>query len=311
MDRREFLKVTGAGAASLAIAGLDPLAALSAEKQAVARQAVGKQAPLLFVVTRGGSPDKNYAAALKALGGMSKFVSRGDVVVVKPNIGWDRLPEQAANTDPTLVRAVVKSCYDAGAKKVKVFDYPCNDPRRTYVRSGIAEAAKSAGAEVSFVDERKFKQVDMKGTVLKTWPVYSEALDCDRLINVPVAKHHGSSRLTMALKNWMGVIGDPRGRLHQDFDHSLADLGRFFRPSLTVLDATRILTAYGPQGGDTKDVRTLNTLVVGTDQVAIDSYGTSFFGMKGTQMGYLVEATRLGVGQVDLSKVRHSVIEVS
>ena len=310
MDRRQFLKVTGAGAASIAVAGVNPLEAFAADKQTAAKQAVTKQAPLAFVVTRGGTPDKNYAAALKALGGMSKFVTRGDVVVVKPNIGWDRTPEQAANTDPTLVGAVVKSCYNAGAKKVKVFDYPCNDPRRTYVRSGIAEAAKAAGAEVSFVDDRKFKRVDMKGTVMKMWPVYAEAMDCDRLINVPVAKHHGSSRLTMALKNWMGVIGDPRGRLHQDFDHSLADLGRFFKPSLTVLDATRILTAYGPQGGDIKDVRTLNTLVVGIDQVAIDSYGTSFFGMKGTQFGYLVEATRLGVGQVDLAKVRHSVIDV-
>jgi uncharacterized protein (DUF362 family) len=314
MDRRQFLKVTGAGAACFAVAGVNPLEAFAADKKtagAAAAQTAAKQAPLAFVVTRGGTPDKNYAAALRALGGMSKFVTRGDVVVVKPNIGWDRTPEQAANTDPTLVGAVVKSCYDAGAKKVKVFDYPCNDPRRTYVRSGIAAAAKAAGAEVSFMDERKFKQVDMKGTVLKTWPVYSEALDCDRLINVPVAKHHGSSRLTMSLKNWMGVIGDPRGRLHQDFDHSLADLGRFFKPSLTVLDATRILTAYGPQGGDTKDVRTLNTLVVGVDQVAIDSYGTSFFGMKGAQLGYLVEAARLGVGQVDLGKVRRSVIDVA
>ena len=311
MDRRQFLKVTGAGAASLALAGVSPLDAFAADKQAAAKQAAVKQAPLAFVVTHGGTPDKNYAAALKALGGMSRFVTRGDVVVVKPNIGWDRTPAQAATTDPVLVGAVVKSCYDAGAKKVKVFDYPCNDPRRTYVRSGIADAAKKAGAEVSFVDDRKFRRVDMKGTVLKTWPVYAEALDCDRLINVPIAKHHGSSRLTLCLKNWMGVIGDPRGRLHQDFDHSLADLGRFFTPSLSVLDATRILTAYGPQGGDTKDVRTLKTLVVGTDQVAIDSYGASFFGMTGAQLGYLIEATRLGVGQVDLSKVRHSVIDVA
>jgi uncharacterized protein (DUF362 family) len=301
MDRREFLRLTGTGLAGALLAGLKPVNAFAAEKAALP----------VFVVARGPSPERNFAATLKALGGAARFISTGDVVVVKPNIGWDRLPEQAANTDPSLVHAVVKTCYDAGAKKVKVFDSPCNDARRTYVRSGIAESAKNAGAEVTFIDDRKFKNVDMKGTVLKKWPVYSEAIECDKIINVPVAKHHGVARLTMSLKNWMGVIGEPRGRLHQDMTHSLADLGKFFRPALTVLDATRILVANGPQGGNVRDVRTLNTIIAGTDEVAVDSYGATLFNLKGTQLRYLVEATSLGIGQVDLSKVRYSVIDVS
>ncbi len=301
MERRDFLRIAGAGVAGVVLTGLDLENVFSAEKPARP----------VFVVARGGSAEKNLAAALKSLGGASRFISRGDVVVVKPNIGWDRLPEQAANTDPSLVRAVVKSCYDAGAKKVKVFDSPCNDARRTYVRSGIAEAARKAGAEVSFIDDRKFKNVDMKGTVLKKWPVYSEVLECDKIVNVPVAKHHGTARLTMSLKNWMGVIGEPRNRLHQDVDRSLADLGAFFKPAFTVLDATRILVANGPQGGNVKDVRTLNTIVAGTDEVAIDSYGATFFGLDGAKLGWLVQAAKLGVGQVDLTKVRYETLEVS
>ncbi|MFH0779082.1 MAG: DUF362 domain-containing protein, partial [Candidatus Eisenbacteria bacterium] len=246
MDRREFLKAAGAGVAAGLIGGLRLPTGTGAEVQHPA-----------FAVVSGPSVEKNLLSGLKTLGGMSKFVSKGDVVLVKPNIGWDRTPEQAANTNPDLVFSVVKSCYKAGAKKVKVFDYTCNDPRRCYVRSGIADAAKKAGAEVSFIDERKFKQVDMGGAVLKKWPVYADALECDKIINVPIAKHHGGARLTMSLKNWMGVIGDPRGRLHQDFSQSLADLARFFRPALTILDATRILTANGPQGGNLKDVKRL------------------------------------------------------
>jgi uncharacterized protein (DUF362 family) len=301
MNRREFLRAAGAGVAGMLLADRGVPFVLAADKE---------QVPAL-VVTKGPSIDRNLLSAVRALGGISRFVSKGDIVVVKPNIGWDRVPKQAATTNPELVHAIIELCHEAGAKKVKVFDKTCNDPRRCYVKSGIADSARKAGAEVSFVDDRKFKRVKIGGEVLQTWPVYAEVLDCDKIINVPIAKHHGIARLTMALKNWMGVIGEPRNTLHQHIDLCLADLARFFKPSLTVLDATRILVANGPQGGNIKDVRQMDTLIAGTDQVAIDSYGASLFGSRGVDLGYLVEAAKAGVGQIDLSKVRLSEIEVS
>ncbi|KPJ59760.1 MAG: cytoplasmic protein [Latescibacteria bacterium DG_63] len=301
MNRREFLRATGAGVAGAVLGALHLPFTHAAEKEELPS----------FVVAKGPSIVNNLDSAIEALGGISRFISKGDIVVVKPNIGWDRVPKQAATTNPELVHAIIRKCYEAGAKKVKVFDKTCNDPRRCYVKSGIADSARKAGAEVSFVDDRKFRRIKIGGEVLDKWPVYAEVLECDKIINVPIAKHHGIAKLTMALKNWMGVIGEPRNMLHQRIDLCLADLARFFKPSLTVLDATRILVANGPQGGNIKDVRRLDTLVAGTDQVAIDSYGTSFFGSKGTDLGYLVEAAKAGIGEVDLSNVRFSEIEVT
>jgi uncharacterized protein (DUF362 family) len=300
MKRREFLRATGVGLTGALLGGVRVPFGIAADKKVFPS----------FVVAKGPSVADNLLSAVEALGGISRFISKGDIVVVKPNIGWDRVPKQAANTNPDLVYTIVEQCLEAGAKKVKVFDKTCNDPRRCYVKSGIADSARKAGAEVSFVDDRKFKKVRIGGEVLDKWPVYTEIMECDKIINVPVAKHHGIAKLTMALKNWMGVIGEPRNVLHQQIDLCLADLARFFDPCLTVLDATRILVANGPQGGNIKDVRRLDTLVAGTDQVAVDSYGTSFFGSKGTDLGYLVEAAKAGIGQVDLSKVRFSEIEV-
>jgi uncharacterized protein (DUF362 family) len=134
---------------------------------------------------------------------MKKFISKGDIVVIKPNIGWDRLPEQAANTNPEVVATLVRMCLESGAKKVKVFDRPVNDPRRCYVQSGIHQAATAAGAEMNYVDERRFRETKINGLVLKTWPLYEDILSADKVINVPIAKHHSLSKLTMSMKNWI------------------------------------------------------------------------------------------------------------
>ncbi|MCX7914333.1 MAG: DUF362 domain-containing protein, partial [Thermodesulfovibrionales bacterium] len=256
-----------------------------------------------LVVVQGESPKKITRTAIEALGGMKKFISTGDTVVVKPNMAWDRLPEQAANTNPEVVATIVQMCLEAGAKKVKVFDRTVNDPRRCYIQSGIADAAKAAGAEVSYIDYRKFKDVDIKGTALKVWPIYTDILEADKIINVPIAKHHGLARLTMAMKNWMGVMGGSRGAIHQRLDESIADLAIFIKPTLTVLDAVRILIANGPQGGNLSDVKKINTVVVGTDQVAVDSYGATLFGMKGSDLGYVRIAHQMGKGNMDLTKM--------
>lgn len=293
MERRKFLKV--AALAGIGLALPEGLNSLTSAAQASASPELA--------VARGGSPEQAVRAAVNALGGITKFVSRDSIVVVKPNIGWDRLPEHAADTNPEVVSAVVRLCFEAGAKKVKVFDRSVNDPRRCYVQSGIAAAAGRAGADVSYIDERKFKDVAINGAALKMWPLYTEVLEADAVINVPIAKHHSLSRLTMSLKNWMGVMGGSRRQIHQKLDESLVDVSMKIKPVLTVLDAVRILTANGPQGGNTEDVKKIDTIVAGTDQVAIDAFGATLFGLKGSDLGFVRIGAKLGLGQMDLNKI--------
>ncbi len=257
-----------------------------------------------LAVAGGSSPAKTTRAAIDAAGGIGKYVSKGDIVVVKPNIGWDRTPEQAANTNPEVVATIVALCYEAGAKKVKVFDRTVNDPRRCYKQSGIIDAAQKAGAEVSFIDDRKFKDMSLRGETLKSWPLYTEVFEADKVINVPVAKHHSLAGLTLAMKNWMGIMGGRRGQIHQRIDENLVDLARFVKPALTVLDAVRILTANGPQGGDLRDVRKLDTVIAGVDQVAVDAYGATLFGLKGANLGYVKKGAAAGLGVMDLGKLK-------
>ncbi|MCL1908372.1 MAG: DUF362 domain-containing protein [Holophagaceae bacterium] len=302
MDRRIFLQNTAGTLGGLAAANaLSPL--LNATQAAQAR-------PDLAVV-KGESADKIVRAAVDALGGIRRFISKDDVVVIKPNIGWDREPEYAANTNPEVVSTLIKMCLEVGAKKVKVFDRTCDNAQRCYVQSGIEAAAKAAGAEVSHFDARRVREVPIpNGVAIKTWPINIDLLEADKVINVPIAKHHGIGKLTMSLKNWMGVMGDNRGRIHQNLDVTLADLATVIKPDLTVLDAIRILVAHGPKGGNLDDVKRLDTIIAGVDQVAIDSYGTTLFGMKGEDLGAVREAAKRGLGQMDLAKLNIRKIEV-
>ncbi len=263
-----------------------------------------------LVVAHGASPEQIVRVAIGAMGGIKKFISRGDIVVIKPNIGWDRTPEQAGNTNPEVVAVVVKLCFEAGAKKVMVFDRPVNDPRRCYVQSGIAPAASALGAQVDYVDERKFKDMAINGEALKSWPLYSEVFEADKVINIPIAKHHGLAKLTMSMKNWMGVMGGSRRQIHQKLDESLVDLSMKIKPTLTILDAVRILTANGPQGGSLADVKKLDTVIVGIDPVAIDSYGATLFGMKGSDLGYVRIGDKLGLGKMNLNNLKIKKIQV-
>ena len=252
---------------------------------------------------------KDYArttrAALGLLGGIARFVRAGATVVVKPNMGWDRNAEQGANTHPLVVRTVVEECLKAGARKIKVFDRSCNDERRCYVNSGIEPALKGMrNVEVKYLEEERFKKVTLNGKVLKEWELYGEALAADVYINIPVAKHHGLSTLTLGLKNVMGIMGGNRGSIHRHLDEALADVHAVFRPHLTIIDATRILTAHGPQGGDPRDVKVLNKVIASTDIVAADAYASTLFGMKPEEIATTVAAYRRGLGEMDLNKVR-------
>lgn len=294
ISRREFLEVTLASSVTFGLKGLLPALPISAAE-------MGRPD---IVVARGSSPARITRAAIDGLGGMKRFVSSGDVVVVKPNIGWDRTPEYAANTNPQVVAAIVQMCFEAGAKKVKVFDHTVANPQRCYFQSGIAEAVTNVGGEVSYINEKRFREVKLPGYGIKSWPLYGDVFEADKIINVPVAKTHGLTRLTLGMKNWMGVMGGWRGRIHQRIDGSLVDLSLTIRPVLVVLDAVRILIANGPQGGDLADVKVLNTIVAGTDQVAVDAYGATLFGLTGNDIGYIRLGHEVGLGTMDLKKLK-------
>jgi uncharacterized protein (DUF362 family) len=300
LDRRQFIRhclksVCVAGAAGAVPQLLLPRAALAQQDKLLAVR-TGEDIPQLVRQT------------LAALGGMEHFVKPGESVVVKPNIGWDRAVELAANTHPLVVQTVVKLCLEAGAKKVQLFDRSCNDPRRCYVSSGIQQAIADLGSkqvELVHMDRRAFKELDIpRGQVINRWSFYLPALEADRLINLPIAKHHSISTLTLGMKNLMGVIGGNRGMLHRQIAESLADINQVIHSDLTLIDATRILVANGPQGGRLEDVEVRNTLIASPQVVTADAYAATLFGYKPDQIETIVAGYKRGLGEIDLNRVQ-------
>jgi uncharacterized protein (DUF362 family) len=306
MNRRKFLKQVALWSGGLV--AVPPVFD-------ICRQAMGavKEDPSDIFVAKGKNIPVMIRQLVDAMGGMDRFVNKGDTVVVKPNIGWDRTVEQGANTHPEVVTALVALALEAGAAKVQVFDRPCNEKRRCYQNSGIKPALDAMNDRrifCEYMDDRKFVPVKIKdGRSLTEWPFYRDALAADCYINVPVAKHHGSSTLTLGLKNAMGVIGGARGRLHLNLAPRIADLNLVIRPDLTLVDATRILLRNGPSGGNLADVKIMDTLVAGIDPVAVDAWSTTLFGLAPGDIGSTVEAFERGLGQMDLSKCRIQVFD--
>ncbi len=259
--------------------------------------------PVLAIAKSSQDPATLVKRAIEALGGMKRFVSRGDIVAIKPNIGWDRMPVHAANTNPLVVAAVVQLALDAGAKQVIVTDASCNEANRCFQRSGIWRAAHAVGATVILPAAHRFRELRMRGDVLDLWPIYTPLVNADKVINIPVAKHHNLSRYTGAMKNWYGLLGGRRNRLHQNIDVSIADLATFMRPSLTVLDATRVLLRNGPQGGNIDDAKDLHQVIASLDQVAADSYGATLIGEKPENVLYLKMGHERGLGNMDWQAV--------
>ncbi len=301
MNRRSFIKAS-------AIAGAGAVIGPSFIGEALALDG-----PLVSMA-KGTPPARITGAAVEALGGMGAFVKKGDVVVVKPNIGWDRNPAQAADTNPDVVTEVIRMCLDAGARKVKVFDRTCNDARRCYENSGIGPAVeniKDPRVELSFVDERRYRMVDIPdGKLIRRWPVYEDVLNADKFINVPVAKHHSAALLTMGMKNVLGVIGSNRAVLHREINDALPDLNRVIKSHLTIIDATRILVANGPQGGRLQDVRQTKTVIASADIVAADTVAATLFGKTPKEVHYLQIAQDAGLGVADINKIRLKKISV-
>jgi uncharacterized protein (DUF362 family) len=281
--------------ASIALGGGSTTATSTAASQA---------APDLAVI-RGDSPDANVQAAVAALGGMERFVKPGAKVVVKPNVLTGRAPEYATTTNPLVVSAIIRMCLAAGADQVVVLDSPTSSPRGAFKEAGLTTAVEEAGGTLKYLSNRDFERVDFpEGEALDSWPLVVEALEADCLINVPIAKTHGMAGLTLSMKNLMGIMGDSRGQIHVDYPRKIVDVNTRVKPHLVILDAYRALMRNGPTGGNLNDVKLFKTVVAGTSQVAIDTYGATLMGWKPADLSSLAEAARRGMGEIDPAKYR-------
>ncbi|HRZ14903.1 MAG TPA: DUF362 domain-containing protein [Candidatus Omnitrophota bacterium] len=254
-----------------------------------------------LAAVQGDDPAVITRKAVEAMGGMSRFVKKDAVVVVKPNMAWDRAPEYAANTNPQVVATLVQMCYECGARRVNVFDNPCNSAQRVYENTGIMRAAKEKGARVYFMDSWNFLKARFAyDSPMRDWPVFRDAIECDTFINVPIVKHHGLTGLTLSMKNLMGVCGGTRGLIHLDIGRKLVDITDFIAPDLTVVDAFRVLMRHGPSGGSLDDVALKRQVFAATDPTLADVYACRIMDVDYNTIPYIAEAIDRGMGAYDL-----------
>ena len=258
-----------------------------------------------LVVIKGDDPEQNVQLAMQKIGGIQRFVKKGAKVVLKPNLLTGREPEYAVTTNPFVVAALVRLCKEAGASEVVVLDRSTSSTKAAFDISGIAKATKDAGGKIKILTDRNFENTSIpQGRLLKQWPLVKDIFEADVFINVPIAKTHSLATLTLSMKNLMGIMGGTRATMHVDFDQKIVDLNTLVRPHLVVLDAYRSLIRNGPTGGSLSDVKLTKAVVVGTNQVTVDAYGTTFFDMEPTDLSYLVRANEQGLGEIDLAKLK-------
>ncbi len=308
LNRRDFLKLAGAAAASAMLAtsgcGSKPLGDSGvSSRQAPADPGAGQA---YLAVARGGDPSEITKKAIAALGGIERFVKSGQDVIIKPNICVDyHPPEYAATTNPIVVSTLVTLCLGAGARRVRVMDSPFGGTAGSaYAISGIEEAVKTAGGEMEIMSGVKFAEYDIpQGKDITSWKVYRDILETDVLIDVPIAKQHSLARLTLGGKNLLGTVADPN-QIHRNLGQRIADLISLIRPSLTVVDAFRILKTHGPTGGSLNDVEQTQTVIASHDIVAADSYATTLFGLTGADIPFVKAAADMGLGTMDLTGIK-------
>ncbi len=259
-----------------------------------------------MVAIRNGEPDVMFDAAIKTYGGMQTFVKKNQKVLLKPNVGWDVSPERGGNTHPKLVKRVVEHCYQAGAKEVYVFDHTCDDWRRTYATSGIEKAVNDAGGKmVPANTENYYQHVNINsGKNMKDAKVHELILDCDVFINMPILKNHSSTRLSISMKNMMGVVWD-RGFWHRnDLHQCIADYSTYGKkPVLNIVDAYYVMKRNGPRGVSVDDVVIMKSQILSTDIVAADAAAAKLFGIEPDEVPYIKIADSMGIGKKNLSSL--------
>ncbi|MCJ7715743.1 MAG: DUF362 domain-containing protein, partial [Anaerolineales bacterium] len=259
-----------------------------------------------LAVARNGDPEDMVRKAVEALGGMKRFVKSGDQVIVKPNIcvayhGY----KYGATTNPWVVGAVVKLALEAGAKRVRVLDFPFGGTaEQAYAVSGIKDEVNKAGGKMVVMSNLKYVETNIpQGKSLKSTRIYDDVLNADVLINVPIAKHHELARLTLGMKNLMGVIYN-RSMMHADLGQRLADLNSRVKSSLVIVDAVRMLMNHGPSGGNLNDVKKADTIIASPDVVAADSYASTLFGISPNDLSYINKAAKMGLGEKNLERLK-------
>lgn len=299
MRRREFFrKSVGAGIAAGAALSMGGYSKLWAASSSPAKYDL--------VAVMGGEPDAMFDLAIQELGGMGTFIQKGQKVLVKPNIGWDVIPELAANTNPNLVKRIVEHCFRAGAKEVYVFDHTCDNWVNTYKNSGIERAAKAAGAKiVPGNTENYYQEIEIPTAVkLKKAKVHELVLETDVFINVPILKDHNSTRMTASLKNMMGVIWD-RGYWHSnDLHQCIADYALFEKkPVLNIVDCYNVMVKHGPQGVSKEDVVQMKSQIITSDWVAGDAAAAKMLGIDPQLIDYIPIAHKMGLGTMNLESL--------
>jgi len=311
ITRRQFIQLASAAAAGSLLFG--PGCAAQSNQASDRRQPSAPSGDQTYLaVARGSDPAAITMAAITALGGIERFVNSGDDVIIKPNICVNyHPPEYAATTNPSVVATLVTLCLGAGAKRVRVMDMPFGGtPESAYAVSGIEEAVKAANGEMEVMSPVKFaKSAIPDGKDIKEWQVYQDILKADVLINVPIAKHHSLARLSLGGKNLLGVITQPN-LIHRNLGQRIADLASLVRPTLTVVDAVRILAAHGPTGGSLNDVKQTDTIIASHDMVAADAWAATLFDLNGADISYIKAAAEMGLGTLDLQSIKIEEIQV-
>ena len=308
MERRDFLKKSVfAGLTTGALFSIGGLNKLSAKGNNFREFDENEEnaSPYDLVAVKGGEPADMFDKAILSLGGMSAFIKKGQKVVVKPNIGWDVVPELAANTNPLLVKRIVEHCFKAGAKEVLVFDHTCDDWTKAYKSSGIEKAVKDAGGKmVPGNTEGYYHEKEItNGKKLKKDKVHEAILNADVFINVPVLKNHESAKLTISMKNLMGINWD-RGFWHKnDLHQCIADFASQIKPHLNIVDAYNVMKKNGPRGVSADDVVMMKSLIVSRDMVAADAAAAKLFGLNPEDVKYIKIAHDMKVGRMDIDKL--------
>lgn len=298
MKRREFLKSTGLIAgAGVVIPGV--YGSMYAKSSYI-------NSSYDLVAIKGGEPEVMFDESIKQFGGMSAFVKKNQTVVIKPNIGWDASPERGANTHPRLVKRVIEQCYNAGAKEVYVFDHTCDDWRKCYTNSGIEKAVSDAkGKMVPGNSESYYQEVEIKeGKSLKKAKVHELILQSDVFINIPILKNHGSTKVSLSMKNLMGAVWDRRYWHSNDLSQCIADYSAFSKkPALNIVDGYYVMKRNGPRGVSVDDVLLMKSQILSTDIVAADSASAKIFGVEPSDISHIKIANSMGLGKMDLNSL--------
>jgi uncharacterized protein (DUF362 family) len=316
LDRRQFLARAGKAGASIAAAGLisyrlydryGPATGVDAESLVTLPDfRVPDKLGQTMSIIEGPDRKATVNKAIESLGGIERFVNKGEVVVIKPNVAFASSPMLGATAHPELVAEVVRLCYKAGAKQVIVTDNPINDPASCFTLSGIGKAAGAAGAKVILPKDHLFRHTTLEGgKLIRNWPVFFGPLEnVDRLIGISPVKDHARAGASMSMKNWYGLLGGRRNVFHQDINTIIAELPMMVKPTLVILDGTEVMMTNGPTGGSISDLRRANTLIASTDMVAADSYGCTLLDLKVSDLPYLTKAEKAGAGTTDYEPLK-------